>query len=130
MFCMGTNKRALYESIMRKVSRIVKGALNESEAPLNWEAYTEDGGAAPTGNVEIYKEYEPVDDNELDFVRNFIGAEPRVYVDNANEITALDITSGVNDYDVAAGLVDALNDMSGDELWFVGDPTEEYVYVD
>jgi hypothetical protein len=81
--------------------------------------------------TEILKQYvnneypdNYVTKEEWDKIKSLVGDEYRYYDDKANDYFAIAL---LVDFDTADTLVDELNEIN--ECWFVGDPDEEYVFV-
>ena len=81
------------------------------------------------GNTEIYKDNDVVTETEVAKILEFCEIYGR-YNDTANSLVAFDLKC---DDDTAEKIVDTLNEMAEnngeDGLWYIGDETEEYVYV-
>lgn len=84
-----------------------------------------------TGNVEIFKNIEdpdtafPLTDIESQILHGLVHAE---IFNRADGIYAVDLKA--NDFYFASGLVDILNESHQYNVWCVGDPAEEYVYIE
>ena len=74
---------------------------------------------------QIFKECDKVSEKELDIIKKY-SPEYKRHDDPANGYVAFALN--FDDGDTADDLVWELNEV--DDLWFVGDENEEYVFVD
>lgn len=100
---------------------------------INWESWTlgwDDEIDTLTGHVEIFKEgCTELEPEEIEYLEEHCKGYV-LYSDEENNLVAVDITASTNDFEVAAWIIDELDELSGPDVynWYIVDPGVEMVY--
>ena len=132
---LGKEVTEFFHTRTKKYSELPKFAQEEVDSILKWKKYrTNDDDKEPTGHIEIFKENTSSIDEILEEEFNVIHKKGSIVYteDKGNNIFAVCLL-GAADFDEANDIVEQLNkynDHPDGKMWFVGNPTEEYVWIE